>query len=313
MRETSLTPAQLVLPVFVCEGEGVREAIPSLPGQARHSIDQAVALIAEARALGIVGFALFPKVAPERKSVDGAEGLREGNLVWRAVRAIREAHPEVCVITDVALDPYSSLGHDGVVGDDGTIVNDATNEVLAAMAVLHARAGADIVAPSDMMDGRVGAIRAALDGAGHSDTVILSYAAKYASSFYGPFRDALDSAPPVGAPAHVPRDKKTYQMDPANAREALLEAALDEAEGADILMVKPALAYLDVIARLRERTELPIAAYHVSGEYAMIKAASERGWIDFDAALGESLASVARAGVDIIFTYGAMEWARARQ
>ncbi len=224
-----------------------------------------------------------------------------------AARAIKEAFPESCVITDVALDPYSSVGHDGVVRD-GVIVNDETVDLLAKMAVVHARAGADIVAPSDMMDGRVSAMRVALDDAGHQDVSILSYTAKYASAFYGPFRQALDSAP-VDAP-DVPRDKKTYQMDPANAREALVEATLDFEEGADMMMVKPALPYLDVIARLRNAFDLPIAAYHVSGEYAMIKAAAQRGWLDEKECMCEALTAIARAGADVILTYAALDYAR---
>jgi porphobilinogen synthase len=221
---------------------------------------------------------------------------------------LKEFVPEACVVTDIALDPYSSLGHDGLVSDQGVVLNDETVDILAAMAVLHAQAGADMVAPSDMMDGRVGAIRAALDDAGETDTAILSYTAKYASSFYGPFREALDSAP-VDAP-NVPRDKQTYQMDPANTREASIEAMLDEAEGADILMVKPALPYLDVIARLRATADLPIAAYHVSGEYAMVKAAAEKGWLNERACMTEALLGIARAGADVIFTYAALDYAR---
>jgi porphobilinogen synthase len=257
--------------------------------------------------LGIRGVCLFPALEARLKTRDGREGLREDNLLVRCVRAIKAAFPELCVMTDVALDPYNSDGHDGVVRS-GRIVNDETVDLLAKMAVLHARAGADVVAPSDMMDGRVGAIRDALDGAGHHETLILSYTAKYASAFYGPFRQALDSAPADAA--DVPRDKKTYQMDPANGREALIEARLDEAEGADILMVKPGTLYLDVIARLHAATALPIAAYHVSGEYAMLKAAAARGWLDERACLSEALVSLARAGADVIFTYGAMEYAR---
>jgi porphobilinogen synthase len=257
--------------------------------------------------LGIRSVVLFPKIDPSRKTRDGAEALREGNLVVRAIAAIKRAAPDFCVMTDIALDPYSSDGHDGIVVN-GRVDNDRTVEALAAMSVLHAQAGADVVAPSDMMDGRVGAIRAALDRAGHENTLILSYTAKYASALYGPFRDALDSAP-VDRP-DVPRDKKTYQMDPANSRESLIEAAADEAEGADILMVKPALAYLDVIARLRAASPLPIAAYHVSGEYSMVHAAAERGWLDARPVMTEHLLSIARAGADIIFTYAAMDYAR---
>jgi porphobilinogen synthase len=257
--------------------------------------------------LGVRGVCLFPALAAELKTRDGREGVRPDNLVVRCVRAIKKELPGLCVMTDVALDPYNSDGHDGVVRG-GTIANDETVALLARMSVLHAEAGADVVAPSDMMDGRVAAIRDALDVAGLQDTLILSYAAKYASALYGPFRRALDSAPVEAA--EVPRDKRTYQMDPANAREALLEARLDEAEGADLLMVKPGTLYLDVIARLRAATELPIAAYHVSGEYAMIKAAAARGWLDERAGLTEALTALARAGADVIFTYGALDYAR---
>jgi porphobilinogen synthase len=308
VRETRLTPDRLVLPLFVTEGQARSEPIAALPGHARLSIDRVLACCREALALGVQAFALFPVVEPNRKTPRAEEAVNPDNLLCRTVRAIKGAMPQACVITDIALDPYSSHGHDGLVSDQGVVLNDETVDVLAAMAVLHARAQADMVAPSDMMDGRVGAIRRALDAAGHTDVAILSYTAKYASSLYGPFREALDSAP-VDAP-NVPRDKKTYQMDPANAREASLEALLDEDEGADILMVKPALPDLDVISRLRARTTLPIAAYHVSGEYAMIKAAAERGWLDERAGMTEALVSVARAGADIIFTYAALEYAR---
>lgn len=311
VRETRLTPDRLILPLFLCEGSGVREPIEAIPGRSRLSVDLAVRECAAAMELGIRGVCLFPKVPADRKTADGAESLREDNLLLRAVRQIKRDAPEMCVMTDVALDPYNSDGHDGVVGQRPggrpAILNDQTVELLARMSVLHAAVGADVVAPSDMMDGRVGAIRSALDSAGYSDTLILSYTAKYASAFYGPFRSALDSAP-VSDP-RVPRDKKTYQMDAANSREAETEIALDEREGADILMVKPALLYLDVIARMRAATALPVAAYHVSGEYAMLKAAVERGWLEERPAMHESLLSIARAGADIIFTYAATDWA----
>jgi porphobilinogen synthase len=307
VRETRLTPDRLVLPQFVIEGREKIEAIGAMPGRSRMTVDRTIAECKEAIALGVKSFALFPAVDPARKSNDAREALNPDNLLCRAVREIKESCPQACVITDIALDPYSSAGHDGIV-KGGVIVNDETVAVLAKMAVVHARAGADIVAPSDMMDGRVGAMRAALDESGFTDVAILSYTAKYASAFYGPFREALDSAP-VDAP-DVPRDKKTYQMDPANAREALVEAMLDEAEGADIMMVKPGLPYLDIIARLRERTNLPIAAYHVSGEYAMVKAAAKLGWLDERACMTESLTAIARAGADVIFTYAALDFAR---
>jgi porphobilinogen synthase len=310
VRETDLSPRRLVLPQFVMEGNGKTEPIAAMPGRARQSIDRTIDECKKAMDLGVSAFALFPLVEPRLKTGDGREAINPDNLLCRAVHAMRESMPESCIITDVALDPYSTAGHDGIVRG-GKIVNDETVELLAKMAVVHARAGADFVGPSDMMDGRVGAIRAALDAAGVQETGIISYAAKYASAFYGPFREALDSAP-VDAPG-IPRDKKTYQMDPANAREAIVEAMLDEAEGADILMVKPGLPYLDVIARLRERTNLPIAAYHVSGEYAMIKAAGERGWLDEKKCMSESLIALARAGADVIFTYAAIEYAQRRR
>lgn len=308
VRETRLTPDRLVLPLFLIDGEGKEEPIGAMPGRSRLTIDRTIGELERATSLGVRSFALFPAIDAGRKTKDGREGLNPENLLCRAVRRIKEALPDVCLITDIALDPYSSVGHDGLVSDDGVVLNDETVEILAKMAVVHAEAGADIVAPSDMMDGRVEGIRSALDEAGHTDTAILSYTAKYASAFYGPFREALESAP-VDAP-NVPRDKKTYQMDPANVREALVEAMLDEAEGADMMMVKPALPYLDIIVRIRERTSVPIAAYQVSGEYAMIKAAAANGWLDERACMVESLTAIARAGADIIFTYAAMDYAR---
>jgi porphobilinogen synthase len=307
VRETRLTPDRLVLPLFVCEGAGVSIPIEAIPGSARASIDLTVRTCRSAAELGVRSVCLFPALAPEFKTRDALEALRPANLLARCIGAIKREIPDLCVMTDVALDPYNSDGHDGLVGG-GKIRNDETVAMLAQMAVLHARAGADVVAPSDMMDGRIGAIRDALDSAGFPDTLILSYTAKYASAFYGPFRQALDSAPVDSL--DVPRDKRTYQMDPANGRESLIEARLDEQEGADILMVKPGTLYLDVIARLRAASDLPIAAYHVSGEYAMLKAAAARGWLDERACLTESLVSLARAGSDIIFTYGALDYAR---
>jgi porphobilinogen synthase len=306
--ETRLTPDRLVLPQFIIEGRDRSVAIPPMPDRFRLSIDRTITECREAMKLGVRAFALFPLIDPAKKTNDAREAINPENLLCRAVRAIKEGCPDACVITDVALDPYSSVGHDGLVSDSGVVLNDETVEVLAKMAVVHAKAGADIVAPSDMMDGRVAAIRQALDQARHTDTAILSYTAKYASAFYDPFREALDSAPVEAA--NVPRDKKTYQMNPANAREADVEAMLDEAEGADVLMVKPALPYLDVIARLRATTSLPIAAYHVSGEYAMIKAAAKNGWLDERRAMTETLTAIARAGADIILTYAALDYAR---
>jgi porphobilinogen synthase len=308
VRETRLTPDRLVLPLFIIDGQQRSEPIGAMPGHARLSIDRATEKCREALGLGVGAFALFPAIDPALKTADAAEALNPDNLLCRAVRALKEAVPPAYLVTDIALDPYSSLGHDGLVSDEGRVLNDETVDLLAQMAVLHARAGADMLGPSDMMDGRVAAIRAALDAAGATDVAILSYTAKYASSFYGPFREALDSAP-VDAP-NVPKDKQTYQMDPANAREASIEALLDEAEGADILMVKPALPYLDIITRLRATTELPVAAYHVSGEYAMVKAAADRGWLDERACMTEALLGIARAGADVIFTYAALDYAR---
>lgn len=301
VRETTLAPQHLVLPLFVQEGDG-ETPIRSMPGHARLGIPRLVARAREALELGVPAVALFPALADELKDPRGKESTNPEGLLQRAVRALRRELPELCVITDVALDPYSSDGHDGVV-IDGRIDNDETLPLLAAMAVAQARAGANVVAPSDMMDGRVAAIRDALDEAGFSDVLVCSYCCKYASGFYGPFREALDSAPRAG-------DKKTYQMDPANVRECLREVELDEAEGADWLMVKPGLPYADVIRFVREHTALPVAAYHVSGEYAMLKAAAANGWLDFDRCLIESLLCLRRAGADILFTYGAIEAAK---
>jgi porphobilinogen synthase len=302
LRETTVTADHLVWPVFVQEGTKKETPISSMPGQARLSVDLLVERAKLGRELGVPAVALFPALDDSLKDPRGKESTNPNGLLQRAVRALKEAVPNLLVITDVALDPYSSDGHDGVV-IDGRIDNDVTVPILAAMAVAQAEAGADLVAPSDMMDGRVGAIRRALDEAGHSGVGIMSYCVKYASAFYGPFREALDSAPRAG-------DKKTYQMDPANVREALREVRLDEAEGADWLMVKPGLPYLDVVRFVREHSSLPVAAYHVSGEYAMLKAAAEKGWIDYDKCLLESLVALRRAGADMIFTYAAVDAAR---
>lgn len=295
VRETHLSPADFIYPLFVMEGENRREAVASMPGCWRLSLDLLLGEVQEAQGLGIGAIALFPQVPDGLKSNDGQESYNPDGLIPRTVRAIKAAAPEVLIFTDVALDPYSPYGHDGIV-QDGHILNDETVAILVQQALCQAAAGADFVAPSDMMDGRVGAIRAALDGAGFTQVGILAYTAKYASAYYGPFRDALGSAPKFG-------DKKTYQMDPANGREALRELALDEAEGADMVMVKPALAYLDVIYRLRQQTTLPVLAYNVSGEYALIKAAAAQGWIDEQAVMLETLTSIKRAGADGILTY----------
>jgi porphobilinogen synthase len=302
VRETRMAPEDLVLPLFVQEGEERETPIGSMPGHARLSIDRLVRRSRAALELGVRAVALFPALEEAQKDPRGSYSTKPDGLLQRAIRALKLELPELCVITDVALDPYSSDGHDGVL-IDGRIDNDETLPILAAMAVAQAEAGADLVAPSDMMDGRVGAIREALDRSGYTEVGICSYCVKYASAFYGPFREALDSAPRCG-------DKKTYQMDPGNVREALRELALDEAEGADWVMVKPGLPYADVIRAVREHTALPVAAYHVSGEYAMLRAAGERGWIDYDRCLMESLLALRRAGADIVFTYGALDAAR---
>jgi len=302
LRETTLAPHHLVLPLFVQAGQNLETPISSMPGCARLSVDRLVEKAKEAARLGVRGVELFPALEDSLKDPRGRESLNPEGLLQRAIRELKRNVPELCVFTDVALDPYSSDGHDGVL-IDGRIDNDETLPLLAAMAVAQARAGADTVAPSDMMDGRVAAIRQALDEAGFSQVGILSYCVKYASAFYGPFREALDSAPRGG-------DKKTYQMDPANVREAAREIELDEAEGADILMVKPATIYADVIRFVRESTPLPVAAYHVSGEYSMLKAAAQNGWLNYEQCLLETLLSLRRAGADIIFTYGAIDAAR---
>jgi len=302
LRETSVSAEHLVWPVFVQEGSKKETPISSMPGQARLSIDLLVERAKQARDLGVPAVALFPALDDSLKDPRGKESANPKGLLQRAVGALKQAIPNLLVVTDVALDPYSSDGHDGVV-IDGRIDNDVTVPILAAMAVAQAKAGADLVAPSDMMDGRVSAMRQALDEAGFTNVGIMSYCAKYASAFYGPFREALDSAPRSG-------DKKTYQMDPANVREALREVRLDEAEGADWLMVKPGLPYLDVIRFVRESTALPVAAYHVSGEYAMLKAAAQNGWLDYDKCLIESLLALRRAGADMIFTYAAVDAAK---
>ncbi len=297
VRETSLRADDLILTMFVNEGEQQRQPIESMPGQFRFSVDELVRECSEIYQLGIPAVNLFGYA--EEKDDRATKSYDPNGLIQRAVAAIKETVPELCVQTDIALDPYTHHGHDGLVVD-GEIVNDETISVLCKMAVSHAEAGVDWVAPSDMMDGRVGAIRVALDDAGFDQVGILAYSAKYASCIYGPFRGALDSAPKKG-------DKKTYQMDPANAREALREISLDIEEGADVVMVKPALAYLDVIAAARQAFDVPIAAYNVSGEYGMIVAAAERGWADREKAVMETLTAIKRAGADMILTYFAKE------
>ena len=297
VRETRLSPSDLILPLFIVEGTGVREAIASMPGVERFSVDQVVAEAKRVADLGIPGVILFG--IPDEKDGRGSGADAADGIVQRATRAIADGVPDLAVITDVCLCEYTDHGHCGLL-DGEEVENDPTIERLAATAVSHARAGASIVAPSDMMDGRVAAIRTALDAEGFDQVAILSYAAKYASAYYGPFRDAAESTPAFG-------DRRAYQMDPPNRREALREMRLDLEEGADMLMVKPAMAYLDILADARREFEVPLAAYHVSGEYSMIKAAGERGWLDADRAMEEALISIKRAGADLILTYAAAE------
>lgn len=307
VRETTLTADDLIWPVFVHESSEPETAVGSMPGVTRLSIPRLVERAAEARELGIPALALFPVVPSGKKSLRGEEAYNPENLLNRAVRAVKHAVPDIGIICDVALDPYTSHGQDGIV-IDGYVANDETIEVLVRQALAEAEAGADIVAPSDMMDGRVGAIRHALDGKGRENLAILSYAAKYASSFYAPFRDAVGSSAALGT-----GDKRTYQMDPANALEAMREVALDIAEGADMVMVKPGLPYLDIITRVKDAFGVPTFAYQVSGEYAMIRAAHEKGWLDGDAAMIESLMALRRAGADAVLTYAAVSVARRLQ
>jgi porphobilinogen synthase len=304
VRESTLTPADLIWPIFVREGEGAREPVASMPGVERLSVDLAVAAAGRARDLGIPVLALFPYTDPARKTEDCAEAWNPDNLVNRATRAIRDRVPGIAVMLDVALDPYNALGHDGLVRD-GVVLNDETLDALVKQALGHADAGADILGPSDMMDGRIGAIRQALEAAGHKDVAILSYAAKYASAFYGPFRDA------VGASGALKGDKKTYQMDPGNSDEALTLVARDLSEGADMVMVKPGMPYLDICRRVKDAFGAPTFAYQVSGEYAMIEAAARNGWLDGDRAMAESLLAFKRAGCDGILTYFAPKAAEA--
>jgi len=305
VEDTVLRPADLIAPLFVIDGRGRREPIPSMPGVSRLPIPD---LVKECRALlglGIRAVALFPKLEARLKDADGTAALREDALVLRAVRAVKKALPELTVMTDIALDPYTVHGHDGVLtADGGDVDNDRTVGILSSMAVLHAHAGVDLVAPSDMMDGRVGAIRRALDAAGREATAIMAYTAKYASAYYGPFRDAVGSAKAAGTRG---LDKRTYQLNPANRREAFTELKLDEAEGADIVMVKPAGLYLDIIRGLRMKTAKPIAAYQVSGEYSQIHAAARLGWLDLGPCRMESLIAIKRAGADMILTYFARD------
>lgn len=297
--ETAISPANLIWPVFIREGRDEAEPIATMPGVFRHTIDRLPAIAREAESLGIPAIALFPYTPSDRRSPGGEEALNPDNLVCRALKAMRDSGADVGLLTDIALDPYTSHGHDGLVDDSGHVLNDATVEVLVGQALNQARAGAHIVAPSDMMDGRVGAIRAALEADGHGDVQIMAYSAKYASGFYGPFRDA------VGAGGYLKGDKKGYQMDPANAREALREVALDIAEGADSVMVKPGLPYLDIVRRVAERFDVPVFAYCVSGEYAMVEAAAAAGMLDRDRVVLELLTAFRRAGASGVLTYHA--------
>ncbi len=299
VQETHISAANLIFPLFIVDGVNQKTEVASMPGLYRYSIDNLLREIESCLKLGLYSFDLFPNVSEELKDKYATESYREETLYLRAIREVKANFPEACVVTDVAMDPYSIDGHDGIV-ENGEILNDETLEVLGKMALAHAQCGADIIAPSDMMDGRVGYIRKVLDDNGFTNVSIMSYTAKYASAFYGPFRDALNSAPKFG-------DKKTYQMNPANQQEALIEARLDEAEGADFLMVKPALAYLDVIKLLKDNTQLPVAAYNVSGEYAMLKAAVRNGWLNEQRAVTEVLMGIRRAGASAILTYHAKE------
>ena len=300
VQETHLHPSQLVAPLFIVEGNSQLQTIASMPGVFRYSLDLLLKEVKTLYQLGIRAVDLFCYVPHEKKDAGGSEAIKRDNLLQQAIQLLKREIPEMCLMVDIALDPFTTHGHDGVINGQGTVDNDATLIVLGQMSVLAAEAGADIVAPSDMMDGRVGYIRTALDQAGFSSVGILSYAAKYASAFYGPFREALNSAPKFG-------DKKGYQMNPANVREAIMECQLDELEGADMLLIKPALPYLDVIAKVREVTTLPLGAYHVSGEYSMVMAAAQNGWLDSKRIFEESLLSIKRAGADFILTYAAKQ------
>jgi len=305
MRENALTAADLIWPVFVTEGRGSREAVASMPGVERMAIDELVREATAVHALGVPAVAIFPVTPPSAKSLNGAEAWNPDGLAQRAVRALKAAMPTLGVITDVALDPFTTHGQDGIIDDAGYVLNDITIDALVKQALSHALAGADMVAPSDMMDGRIGAIRTALESAGHVNTRILAYSAKYASSFYGPFRDAVGSAGNLGK-----GNKYTYQMDPANSDEALREVELDIHEGADMVMVKPGMPYLDIVRRVKDRFGMPTAVYQVSGEYAMLKAAAQNGWLDERAVVMESLLAFKRAGADAILTYFAPQAAR---
>lgn len=312
--ENRLDPADMILPVFIMEGKGGSSKIPSMPGVFRHTVDSLLKLCEKSLKCGVRTVAPFPLVEASRKSPRADEAVNPKSLANRAIAAVKKRFPEMLVVADIALDPYTSHGHDGILDPSGSwILNDETVEILAGMSALAAQAGADFVAPSDMMDGRIGAIRATLDECDFSETAIMAYSAKYASAYYGPFRDAIGSAPKSAAGAGKKYlDKRGYQLNPANSSEALREAMLDEEEGADVIMVKPAGSYLDIVAKIKARTNLPVAAYQVSGEYAMIQAAAQKGWIDLERAREESVLSIKRAGADIILTYFALDLANAR-
>ncbi|WP_432412201.1 porphobilinogen synthase [Rasiella sp. SM2506] len=304
VRETIISPNDFLVPLFIVEGKGIKEEIASMPNYYRYSLDLLKAEVNELWSLGLKSVLLFVKVPDNLKDNNGTEALNKDGLMQRAIKTVKDVCPEMLVMTDVAMDPYSSYGHDGIVSD-GKIINDDTNAILAEMSLSHANAGADFVAPSDMMDGRIFEIRSLLEDEGFHDTGIMSYSAKYASAFYGPFRDALDSAPV--AQQNVPKDKQTYQMDFANRDEAVKETLMDIEEGADIVMVKPGLCYLDVVRDIREAVNVPVAVYQVSGEYAMLKAAAEKGWLDHDAVMMEQVTAIKRAGANIIASYFAKD------
>ncbi|MCT8339389.1 porphobilinogen synthase [Flavobacteriaceae bacterium TK19130] len=304
VRQTHISPNDFLVPLFVVEGSGVKEEIASMPNYYRYSLDLLKKEVKELWSLGLKSVLLFVKVPDNLKDNSGTEALNTEGLMQRAIKTVKETVPEMLVMTDVALDPYSVYGHDGIVSE-GSIVNDDTNAILAEMALSHAKAGADFVAPSDMMDGRIFEIRSLLEDEGFHDTGIMSYSAKYASAFYGPFRDALDSAPVDQQ--DIPKDKQTYQMDPANREEAIRETLMDVQEGADIIMVKPGLCYLDIVRDVRSTVDVPVAVYQVSGEYAMLKAAAEKGWLNHDAVMIEQVTAIKRAGADIIASYFAKD------
>ncbi|MBU3820718.1 porphobilinogen synthase [Flavobacteriaceae bacterium XHP0103] len=304
VRETIISPNDFLVPLFVVEGKGVKEEINSMPNYYRYSLDLLEQEVKELWQLGLKSVLLFVKVPDNLKDNKGTEALNPNGLMQRAIKTVKNACPDMLVMTDVALDPYSSYGHDGII-ENGIVVNDATSEVLAKMSISHAQAGADFVAPSDMMDGRILSIREALESEGFINTGIMSYSAKYASAFYGPFRDALDSAPVDMV--DVPKDKKTYQMDYANRIEAIRETEMDINEGADIVMVKPGLCYLDIVREIKNNVEVPVAVYQVSGEYAMVKAAAEKGWLDHDSVILEQVTAIKRSGADIIASYFAKD------